>query len=191
MDHEDNTFVAYLAKEFTIEEASVREVTLEATTWLKDNNYIPKYVRLIGDHSGTKSMDTDIETFIAKIERQIKRGGFEVINETAPNPRVVSSLEFLNDMFGGHIYLDDQANFPGVKVVIRIHELCVFHIADYAKTKVDKEGQLLKIVRTELVRDGAEQKRVSYQIRGHGVDETRYMAVGVFEDEYIQYRKKD
>lgn len=188
---ESGLFYADLVKEFTLPEYSVSETQKEVNTWLKSNRYELNTLRLIGDHSGTKESDAGSETFIAKIERQIKRDGFDVINETAANPRVIPSLEFLNDLFGGTIFLADQSNFPGVKINIRVHEKCTFHIADFEKTKIDKEGKLLKIEKRELIKDGTESKAVTYQIRGHGVDEARYMAVGVFEGEYYNYRKKD
>lgn len=188
---ENGVFYADLVQEFAIRELSVREVTKEAIDWLREKEYQLKTVRLIGDHSGTKQIDVDIETFIAKIERALKNAGFDVLNETAGNPRVLSSLEFLNDIFGGFIYLDDQSNFPGVKIQIRINPQCKFHIADFAKTKVGKDGKILKITKKFIVKDGAESKSVTEEIRGHGVDETRYMAVGVFEEEYKQFRKRD
>jgi len=188
---ENGLFYADLIKEFTIPEASVSEVQKEVNIWLKDKGYKPKTIRLIGDHSGTKEMDSGSETFMAKIERQISIDGFEVLNETAPNPRVVSSLEFLNDMFGGNIFLADQSNFPGVKISIRVNINCTFHIADFEKTKTDKEGKLLKIEKRVIIKDGSESKAVTFQVRGHGVDESRYMAVGVFESEYFEYRKKN
>ena len=190
-DQEQKVFFADLVKEFTLEDASVREVQKEINAWLKRREYKPKKVRLIGDHSGTKQIDKDVETFIAKIEREIRRGGFEVINETNPNPPVVSSLEFLNDIFGGYIFLADESNFPGVKIQIRINSSCKFHVADFQKTKTGADGRLLKITKTEVVKDGSESKKVTYQVRGHAVDESRYMATGVFPEEFRLYRKKD
>jgi len=186
-----NIFYIDLFDELTIEEASVREVQREINTKLKERNYQPKTVRLIGDHSGTKQMDVDIDTHMAKIQREIIRGGYDVLNETLPNPRVVSSLEFLNDIFGGYIFLADQSNFPGVKIMFRVNAKCKFHIADFAKTKTDKEGKLLKMEESKIIKDGESQKKVTYQVRGHGVDVARYMAVGVFEEEYRLYKKKE
>lgn len=185
-----NIFYADLVREFTIEEASVREVAKSACTWAIDSGYKLNTIRLIGDHSGTKQMDSDMSTFLAKIVRQIERAGFDVIDETRANPSVVSSLEFLNDIFGGHIFLDDQSNFPGCKIAIRINQDCSFHIADYAKTKTDKEGKLLKVKKRIVVKDQGSQQTVTIEIRGHAVDESRYMAVGVFGEEYDNYRKK-
>ena len=190
-DVEANIFRADLVREFVTPEASVREATKEAVSWLKAEQYELDAIRLIGDHSGTKELDAGAETFIAKIEREIVRAGYEVINETKANPRVLPSLGFLNDLFGGFVFLDDQANFPGVKIAIRVNPSCLFHAADFAKTKTDKEGKLLKIEASEVIRDGTEKKTVRYQVRGHGVDEARYMAVGVFDTEYYNYRKKD
>lgn len=187
----DNIFYADLCDEIVEPEASVREVAKEGIDRLRVKNYSLKALRLIGDHSGTKQIDSDMETFLSKIERTLSRAGFDVIHETKPNPRVISSLEFLNDLFGGYVYLADESNFPGVKIQIRVNAKCKYHIADFEKTKTDKEGKLLKIEATDIVKDGSIQKKVRYQIRGHAVDESRYMAVGVFEEEYRLFMKKD
>ncbi len=186
-----NTFFMALTKEFTLEETNIRDVQKEINTWLKEENYDPTTIRLVGDHQGTKEMDYDVETFMSKIEREIKRGGYRVINETKGNPRVVSSLEFLNDIFGGYIFLADDSGYENCKIQIIVQAGCTFHVADFAKTKVGKDGKLLKIEKSEVVRDGSTTKVVKYQIRGHGVDEARYAAVGVFEEEYRLFRKKD
>lgn len=183
-------FYADLCKEFVLPEHSVNDTQKAINTWLKERKYVLRTIRLIGDHSGTKQMDSGSEAFIAKIEREIRAEGFDVLNETQANPGVVSSLEFLNDIFAGNVFLADQSNFPGVKVAIRVHASCKFHIADFGKTKVDKEGKILKIEERQIVKDGSVTKVVSVQVRGHGVDEARYMAVGVFEEEYNDYRKR-
>ena len=188
---ESGLFYADLVKEFTIPDTSVSDTTKHVNAWLKERDYRPKVIRLIGDHSGTKELDSGSETFIAQIERELKAGGFEVLNETSGNPRVISSLEFLNDIFGGLVFMHDQSNFPSVKIAIRINQNCTFHVADFSKTKTDKEGKLLKIEKKELIKDGSQSKTVSVQVRGHGVDEARYMAVGVFEEEYFSFRKKE
>jgi PBSX family phage terminase large subunit len=190
-DSINNIFFMALTKEFTLEETKIRDVQKEINKWLKEEDYDPTTVRLIGDHQGTKEMDYDAETFMSIIEREIKRGGYKVINETKSNPRVVSSLEFLNDIFGGYIFLAEDSGYENCKIQIIVQADCKFHIADFAKTKVGKDGKLLKIEKSEVVRDGSTTKVVKYQIRGHGVDEARYAAVGVFEEEYRLYRKKD
>jgi len=184
-------FRADLVHEVCEPDASVREVQQLINSWLKANGYQPKAVRLVADHSGKKEMDSDAVTQVAKIIREATREGFEVLDETSPNPGVVSSLDFLNDMFGGHVYLDDSSNYPNVPVAIRVQSGCTFHVADFAKTKLDKDGQLLKVTKREMVRDGEEQKAVVYQTRGHGVDNARYMAVGVFEREYKKFIRRD
>lgn len=188
---EDKVFEARLVKEFTESEASVREVQTMINNWLKTNNYEPTKIRLIGDHQGTRNNDWDIDALLTKIKRQIKRGGFGYLDETTTNPRVVTSIEFLNDLCGDLITLSSQSNYPGRKVVLRVNPSCKYHVADFQKTKTGKDGKLVKMEKTEVIKDGSARKKIKYQIRGHAVDAARYMAVNVFNTEYYDFRKKD
>jgi len=124
-------------------------------------------------------------TDINKIKRQIKKDGFEVSDRTIVNPSVVHSLEFLNDAFGGTVKIH-QANpkYGGATLRLSVNPSCTFHIADFEKTKLDREGKILKVVKKDkFLEEGINVTR-SYQARGHGVDNARYMITAIFPFEY-------
>lgn len=190
-DQASNTFFADMVKEFCLPEHSVNQVQQEVNDWLAASGYEMNTVRLIADHSGNKQDDAGAESFIKKIERQIKRDGFKVINETKPNPSIVPSLEFLNDILAERCVLDKRSGYENAVIKIRINPACKFHKKDFEKTKTGADGKLVKMVKTETINDDGLTKKVSFQVRGHGVDNSRYMAVGVFPAEYVNnYTKR-
>ena len=73
---------------------------------------------------------------------------------------------------------------------MRISQQAAFHIEDFEETKIDKEGKILKVRATEYYMDEGIRVRQQFEKRGHAVDSTRYVAVGVLESEYENYTKK-
>ena len=188
--HDNDVFRADLVQEFCLWDTSISDVCKSIFSYLVDNEYQLRTIRLIGDFSGTKSAEKGVESFVAKIIRLVEKSGYNCIDETQPNPSVVSSLEFFNDILAGKVNMSDESGIGGTPIILRINPQCSFHIADFEKTKADASGQLVKMTKTEIVTDGSQKKKVTYQVRGHAVDESRYMAVGVFESEYYEYRNK-
>jgi hypothetical protein len=185
-----NDYLWNLVTEFCLPNHSVKEVTKKIIDYLKNKGYESKKVVIICDFSGNKKDDHDTVDFISKIQTALKDSKFEVDNRTSFNPSVVTSLEFLDDIFKRTIRISkENPKHAGAFLKLQIHPSCSYHIADFEKTLTDKDGKILKSVVTEtFMVDGQKVKR-AYQARGHAVDGSRYMAVTVFKSEY-QNRNK-
>ena len=184
-DEAQNVYNWHMVKEFCLADTSVGDVQKAINTWLKKEGYQHKKIIIICDFSGNTKRDHDAVTDINKIKRQIKKDGFEVSDRTIVNPSVVHSLEFLNDAFGGTVKIH-QANpkYGGATLRLSVNPSCTFHIADFEKTKLDREGKILKVVKKDkFLEEGINVTR-SYQARGHGVDNARYMITAIFPFEY-------
>ena len=186
-----NVFYMDLCKEFCLPGKSVRQVQQIVNSFLKSEGYESKKVRYIGDYSGKARRDHDTPSMTAKIFEEMRKAGFQVIDETKPNPSVVASLDFLNDIFAGQIFLSKESGLQNVKIQIRIHESAVFHIEDFEETKTTPEGKILKVRVNDYFMDNGVKVRRQYEKRGHAVDETRYSAVGVLEAEFEEYCNTD
>lgn len=188
----EDFFDMVLIKEFCLPNKSVREVQREALSFLKKNSYISRTIRYIGDYSGGAQRDHDTPSMAAKILDESEKQGFEVIDETKPNPSVVASLDFLNDIFAGNVFLSEDAFGRRIQVRIQVSDEAVFHIEDLQQTKTAPDGRLLKVRATETFLDNGQKVKRTFEKRGHAIDVMRYVAVGVLEDEfnnYINYQK--
>ena len=194
MHLDGNTFYIDLCKEFCIPELSVRQVQQKVNQYLKDENYEPNKVRYIGDFSGKAKRDHDIDPMSVKVKDEIRKAGFQVIDETKPNPSVATSTDFFNDILGGLQYLSKQygGGESAIQIQVRVHASCVYHIQDFEECKVTADGKILKTMTSEkyVDNDGNTVTR-KYQKRGHGVDESRYLMVGALEDEYEEYKQNE
>ncbi len=179
-----------LVNEFCLPDKSVKEVTAEISKWLKSKGYETKRIVIVCDYSGNTKKDHDSSDFIAKIKAELVRNGFEVTDNTVVNPSVVTSLDFLNDMFSGYVKVSKQnENHANKTIRMRVNPNCSYHIADFEKTKTDTDGTILKTTVTDtFIEDNIKVKR-TYQARGHAVDGSRYMAVTVFKSEYSNRNK--
>lgn len=186
---ERNHYLWNMPKEFCLEDTSVKGVTIEIIAYLKLKGYSSKRVAIVCDYSGNARRDHGAKSDINKIKTELKRAGFEVQDRTIVNPSVLASLDFLNDAFGGYVRISKMNDNHADKILkLQIHPSCSFHIADFEKTKTDDSGQLLKVKKTEtLIEDGVKVKR-SYQVRGHGVDNTRYIMTSIFRNEYSLHK---
>lgn len=184
-DPAKNEYEWHLVKEFCLEDHSVKETQDQVNKWLKENDYQHRKVAIVCDYYGNRREDHDSVTSINKIKSRLKKDGFEVIDRTITNPSVIASLDFLNDMFGGTVYIHNaNPKYGGARIKLLVNPLCKFHIADFEKTKLDREGKLLKVKKKEsFIEDGVKVNR-TYEARGHGVDGSRYMAASVFSFEY-------
>lgn len=189
-EQKTNEYFWNLVTEFCLPDHSVKEVTKKAIEYLKQKGYESKRIVIICDFSGNKKDDHDTSDFIAKIKLELKEAKFDVDDRTSFNPSVVTSLEFLDEIFKGYVRISkENTKAAGAFLKLRIHPSCNYHIGDFEKTLTDNDGKILKSVVTEtFMKDGIKVKR-SYQDRGHAVDGSRYMAVTVFKSEY-QNRNK-
>jgi PBSX family phage terminase large subunit len=182
-------FYLDLCKEFCLKEKSVRQVQQEVNKYLKAQKYEPNIVRYIGDFSGKANRDWDILPMASKVKEELAKAGFRVIDETKPNPSVATSLDFLNDILGDSEFLSDSAGLGNdIRIQIRIHSSCVFHIEDFEECRTTPDGKLLKVKVTEWILDNGIKVKRTYEKRGHAVDKTRYVIVGCLESEYDEYK---
>lgn len=186
---DQNNYYWNMVKEFCLPDHSIKEVQKEINKWLKSNGYVNNSVTIVCDYSGNTKRDHDSISDINKIKSQLKADGFAVRDRTIVNAGVVSSLDFLNDMLGGLVTLSKRnPKYGGAVIRIRLHPSCIFHIADFEKTKTDRAGKLLKVTKKDVfLEDGIKVSR-SYQARGHGVDNSRYMATAIFNFEYLEHK---
>lgn len=184
-DKEKNFYNWNLIKEFCLPDHSVREVQKEINKWLKESNYQHKKIALCCDYSGNTKKDHDTKSDINKIKSEIKAANFEATDRTIVNPSVVHSLDFVNDIFGRKVKIvPNNPKYAGAVLNIQVHPECLFHVADFEKTKTDNEGKILKVKKREpFVEDGINVQR-TYQARGHAVDGARYVMTGIFPFEY-------
>jgi PBSX family phage terminase large subunit len=179
-----------IVTEFCLEDKSITEVQREINTYLRENNYMSNRVAIVCDYSGNTKRDHDSITDINKIKKELKRGGFEVVDRTKVNPSVTASLSFANDVFKEEVLMSQRSNYPGAKIRIRINPDAKFHCDDFKKTKTDKTGGILKVTqRDQFIEDGIKVNR-TYQARGHAVDSWRYLLTSVFEEEYSLYKSQ-
>lgn len=184
-DSSTNQYQWNLVKEFCLEDHSIREVQKEINKWLKSKKYSLRKLAIVCDYSGNTKRDHDSVTDVNKIKQEIKKAKYTVVDKTIVNPSVSASLDFLNDMFGGTV-LVDKANpkYGGAKIKLLVHPSCNFHIADFEKTKLDREGKILKITKKDVFMEEGSKVSRTYQARGHAVDGSRYMAASIFNYEY-------
>ena len=144
--------------------------------WLRKIEY-GQTVRICGDRS-TKSRNT-IDP--------LKRSFFQIINEAlmsagfrtddkflqySPSPSAIA--DFINAIFMGEI--------PGIQ--IEISDLCPESIKDYIITKADREGNILKINKSDY------EGGPTYQHNGHFSDTFKDMIVQGFEQEFINFTNR-
>lgn len=188
-DQIERKFFAYLVKEFCLPDNSIRETQKAVNAWLIESGYKLRVVRIVADFSGTAKRDHDTEAHVTRVVKTAERK-FRVINETRPNPPVASSLEFVNDMFGGNITLSSLSNYPNAPVLIRINSSCSYHIQDFELCKATKDGKIVKSKKRKTVTIDGVKTKIEYQIRGHGIDSARYALTSALEEEFIEYRKE-
>lgn len=179
-----------MPKEFCLPDTKIKDVTIEIIKYLKHKGYVSKRVVIVCDFSGNTKRDDGSD--INKIKKELKRAGLDVQDRTIVNPSVLSSLDFLNDCFAGIIKVCNQnTNHAGYSIKLKINPSCNFHIADYGKTKTDSEGRLLKVKETEImIEEGVKVKR-TFEKRGHGVDNTRYVMTSIFRNEYFLHKSSN
>jgi len=184
-DKANNEYKWNLIKEFCLENHSITKTQKEINKWLKRMKYQPQKVVIVCDYSGNTKRDHDAKSSVNRIKSELSIGGFKVVDRTIVNPPVITSLNFLNDIFAGAVKVSTaNSSYGGAAIKIQIHPECKFYIADFEKTKTDKEGKILKITkRDSFVEDGITVNR-TYQVRGHAVDNSRYLFTSVFSFEY-------
>lgn len=185
-----NEYFWNLVTEFCLPDHSVKEVTQKIIEYLKHKGYATNRIVIICDYSGNTKKDHDTTDFIAQIKTKLKVANFDVTDRTVVNPSVVTSLDFLNDIFNGYVKISkENPKHAGATIKIQINPTCGYHIADFEKTKTDTDGTILKTTATDtFLEDNIKVKR-TYQARGHAVDGSRYMAVAVFKSEYTNRNK--
>lgn len=193
-DMNDNTFKMNMVKEFCLPDHSVTKVQQEINKYLRSKGYQPRKIRMMCDWSG-KKMDDENRSLMNNIVSTIGAGGYTAENLSRPNPSVIPSIDFLNDIFGDNVrantYGDSIKSNNHPIIIFRVHPQCKFHIADFEKTKTGADGRLLKVKKREMfVEDGISVPR-TYEIRGHGVDNSRYFAVAIFEKEYNKHKSQN
>ena len=105
--------------------------------------YQHQKVVIVCDYSGKTKRDHDAQSSVNRIKTELSIGGFKVVDRTIVNPSVVTSLDFLNDILGGAVQIANQnPKYGGAIIKIQIHPECKFYIADFEKTKTDKEGKI-------------------------------------------------
>lgn len=147
----------------------------EATRlWLEEIGYTDK-VFLYGDAStkAGNTIDDEKRSFLDKFIEQLEES--YIVEDRVPksNPSVALSGEFINAIWSG-----------GLPYSIIINESCNKSIHDYENVKKDVNGGILK-VRTKNKLTGQ-----TYEEFGHCSDTLRYVAVGIFNNEYIKFSNR-
>lgn len=188
-DADRDEYSCKLVNEFCLKDTSVKDVTIQICQWLKKNTYEGNKVAIACDYYGNSKTDHDSKTHVNQLKTQLKIANFDVIDRTIVNPSVLSSLDFLNEIFSGAVKLSrSNEKYPNATLSIKINPICKFHIADYEKTKTKDDGTLLKVKKSETLIEEGEKVKRSYEARGHAVDGSRYIMVSVFKNEYSQYK---
>ena len=189
-DAESNSYYWNLIKEFCIPDKSIGQVQEDINIWLKEEHYMSEEVGIVCDYSGGTKRDHGSITDINKIKQGLKAGGYYPIDRTIVNPSVTASLGFLNNVLRERIVMSEHSAHPGAILKIRMHPSCKFHCDDFKKTKTDREGKILKQTKREpFIEDGVKVIR-TYQVRGHGVDNSRYLLSSLFAYEYEKYKSQ-
>lgn len=189
-DEHDKVYKMNLVKEFCIPNNTITEDQTHICKWLKENKYQHQKLAIVCDASG-KRKDDERRTQINKVTTAIKREGFIPVNNTLKgNPSVIASLDFLNDIFGCNVKTEAVRRHANATIMIQVNPACKFHIADFEKTKTGTDGRLLKVKATDqIIEDGIKVRR-TYEKRGHGVDEARYIFTAIFAKEYKKHKSK-
>lgn len=180
-----------LVNEFCLPDHSIKEVCNEVVRYLRKNEYKSKRIVIICDYSGNTKRDHDEMASINKIKHELTRAGFDISDKTIVNPSVVSSLDFFNDILARCVKVCKMNDkYAGATINIRINPICKFHITDFEKTKTGEDGNLLKVTKREtFIEDDVKVNR-TYQVRGHAVDNTRYLLTSIFDFEYKEFKAR-
>lgn len=144
--------------------------------WLKEIHYNQR-IKFYGDPTtkARNNIDENKRSFYDLFLEPIKKAGFEVEDKFFRKaPPVSATGDFINEILDGKID----------NIRIEIAEDCTESINDYAETKEDKDGGMLKNRITDPV------TKQSYEPNGHMTDTLRYMICKAFEEEFNTFRNR-
>lgn len=187
---EDEEFYNFnLFQEFCLPKHSARAVATEMGNWLIKRGYSRSEIYLFGDHQGTKEADHTKKALLRQVADELRSMGFQVVDKVESNPRVVTSLDFLNGIFNRLVNIRGEAG-QGKTLMYNIDRSCKFHIADFESTKVGPDNKLLKTKGRMTYREDGQDITVTYEKRGHGIDAVRYLTVTVFKAEFKAWKSR-
>jgi len=193
------TFYLRVVKEITEPNTSAPNAAKKACAWLIKQGYASNKVMYAGDYSGNSTGDVDITS---QVQRSLTTIGkyWNVIDRTKPNPPVVTSIEFVDDLFTNE--QNTLGTFGKKQIVLGIDRNCLYCTSDLSDTKIDPTGRLAKVMGDTITINGQPysfetvdnesglNKKIKFQLRGHAVDVLRYGFIAILRSEWEYWKKE-